>query len=175
MAALSWPVPVPLNQAFLRCAAEWLWRGPKESRLDRPRILLADDHAGFAVLVARLVEAEFEVVQTFADGQAIVDGARSIAADLLLLDITMPGMSGIEAARQLSSAGSTAKIVFLTVHADQDYLRSALAAGALGYVVKDRLATDLIPALRAAMAGRQFVSPSLAGIVEPFNSSGVCS
>lgn len=143
--------------------------------MDRPRILLADDHAGFVALVARLVETEFEVVQTFADGQAIVDGARTIAADVLLLDITMPGMSGIEAARQLRNAGSSAKIVFLTVHADQDYLRSALAAGALGYVVKDRLATDLIPALWAAMAGRQFVSPSLASDVDAFDSSGACS
>jgi len=84
-------------------------------------------------------------------------------------------MSGIEAARQLRNAGSSAKIVFLTVHADQDYLRSALAAGALGYVVKDRLATDLIPALWAAMAGRQFVSPSLASDVDAFDSSGACS
>jgi len=149
--------------------------GPKEPRLDRPRILLADDHAEFAALVSRLVETEFELLQTFADGQAIVDGARTIAADVLLLDITMPGMSGIEAARQLRNADGAAKVVFLTVHADEDYLRSALAAGALGYVVKDRLATDLIPALWAAMAGRQFISPSLAGDVESFDSSGACS
>ena len=78
--------------------------------MDRPRILLADDHAGFAALVARLVETEFEIVQTFADGQAIVDGARTVVADVLLLDITMPGMSGIEAARQLRNADGAAKV-----------------------------------------------------------------
>ena len=134
------------------------------SRLDRPRILLADDHPEFVALVARLLESEFDVLQTFDHGQAIVDGAQALDADLLLMDISMPGTSGIEAARQLSRAGCAARVVFLTVHADQDYLRSALAAGALGYVVKDRLATDLIPALKAAAAGRRYISPSLAGV-----------
>ena len=141
--------------------------------MDRPRILLADDHAEFAALVARLVEGEFDVLQTFAEGQAIVDGARTAGADLLLLDITMPGISGIEAARQIRVADPAAKVVFLTVHADHDYLRSALAVGAVGYVLKNRLATDLIPALRAAMAGRRFVSPSLASDVESLDF-GVC-
>ena len=141
----------------------------------RPRILLADDHPEFLALVVQFVESEFEVLRKFEDGQAIVDSAQELDADLLLMDISMPGMSGIEAARQLTSADATAKVVFLTVHADQDYLRSALATGALGYVVKDRLATDLIPALRAAMAGRRFVSPPLAGDVEPYDSTGAFS
>jgi CHASE2 domain-containing sensor protein len=78
--------------------------------------------------------------------------------DIAVLDISMPGLTGIEAARQLVKLD--VKVVFLTVHDDPDYLRSALATGAIGYVMKDRLATDLVPALREALAGRQFVSPS---------------
>jgi len=74
----------------------------------------------------------------------------------------MPVVNGIEAARQLTASGARAKIVFLTVHADEDYVREAQAAGGLGYVVKSRLASDLAPALRAALAGRAFVSPSIA-------------
>jgi DNA-binding NarL/FixJ family response regulator len=143
--------------------------------LARPRILLADDHADFVALVVQLIESEFEVLHTFEDGQAIVDSARNFDADLLLMDISMPGISGIEAARQLRNLDAAAKVVFLTVHADPDYLRSALAAGALGYVVKDRLATDLIPALRAAMASRRFISPPLAGDLESGDSQGACS
>jgi DNA-binding NarL/FixJ family response regulator len=78
------------------------------------------------------------------------------------MDITMPGLSGIEAARRLRDVGCSAKVIFLTVHADADYLQSALATGAVGYVVKDRIATDLIPALKAAAAGGTFISPSVA-------------
>jgi DNA-binding NarL/FixJ family response regulator len=79
--------------------------------------------------------------------------------DLVVLDITLPGVSGIELARDLTATAAGPKIVFLTVHDDPDYAREALAAGALGYVVKSRLASDLIPALHAALDGRRFVSP----------------
>ena len=134
--------------------------------MERPRILLADDHAEFLAVVARLIEPEFEVIQTFDNGQSLVDSVKTLAPDLVLLDITMPGLSGIDAARQLQAAGSRPKVVFLTVNADPDYLRSALAAGALGYVVKDRLATDLVTALKEAVAGRRFISPSLVAGME---------
>jgi DNA-binding NarL/FixJ family response regulator len=129
--------------------------------LERARILLADDHAEFLALAAGLVEPEFEVVKTFEDARGIVDEAATLDPDLVILDISMPGLSGIEAALQLKAAGRKAKVVFLTVHEDPDYLRSALATGALGFVVKRRLALDLIPALRSALAGRRFVSASM--------------
>ena len=76
--------------------------------------------------------------------------------------MTMPVMNGIEAARHLHAAGSPVKVVFLSVHDDPDYVRAALAAGALGYVVKCRMASDLLPALREVSAGRSFVSPGIA-------------
>jgi DNA-binding NarL/FixJ family response regulator len=129
---------------------------------ERARIFLADDHADFLAIVGRLIETEFDVIQTFKDGQAIVDAADTLDSDLLVMDISMPGLNGIEAAWQLRTAGCQARVVFLTVHKDQDYVRSALATGALGYVFKDRLALDLVPALREALAGRRFVSDSLA-------------
>jgi DNA-binding NarL/FixJ family response regulator len=133
----------------------------KEEPLERARILLADDNPEFLLLAAGLIESEFNVLKTFANGQAVVDEFAALTPDLVVLDISMPGLNGIETAHKLRAAKSNAKIVFLTVHKDLDYLRSALATGALGYVAKDRLATDLIPAMRAALAGHRFVSCSL--------------
>jgi DNA-binding NarL/FixJ family response regulator len=129
--------------------------------LERPRILLADDHVEFLAMVTRLVDGEFEVVHTFQDGLTLVRSAETLDADLLVMDISMPGLNGIDAARQLRAAGCQTKVVFLTVHEDQDYLRSAMATGAFGYVIKSRLATDLVPALREALADHRFVSGSL--------------
>jgi DNA-binding NarL/FixJ family response regulator len=129
--------------------------------LNRARVLLADDHQDFLAVAVRLLAAEFEVVKTVGDGQTLLDEAARLEPDVLVLDISMPVLNGIEAARQLKAAGSRAKLVFLTVHGDPDYVRAALAAGAQGYVAKSRLASDLRLALREALAGRSFVSPSL--------------
>ena len=109
----------------------------------------------------RLLEPDFEVIGTVRDGRAAIEAAVRLAPDLLVLDLSMPVMGGIEAARCLRAAGSRARVVFLTVHGDPDYARAALTTGALGYVVKCRLASDLVPALRRALAGGTFVSPSI--------------
>jgi DNA-binding NarL/FixJ family response regulator len=129
--------------------------------LNRARVLLADDHASFRALAAQLLEPEFEVVRSVGDGQTAIDAAATLEPDLLVLDISMHVLNGIEAARQLKAAGSKTKVVFLTVHKDPDYVRAALASGALGYVAKCRLVSDLLFALREAGAGRSFVSPSI--------------
>ena len=129
--------------------------------MERARIVLVDDHADFLALAARLIEVEFEVIKTLNNARAVVDEVAALDPDLVVMDITMPGLNGIEAAWQLKAAGCHAKIVFVTVHNDQDYVRSALSTGALGYVVKDRLASDLISAMREALAGRRFVSSTL--------------
>ena len=94
---------------------------------------------------SQLLEPEFEVVTTVRDGRAALEEAARLDPDMLILDISMSGMDGIEAARHLRAAGSRAKIVFLTVHGDPDFVRAGLAAGATGYVVKSRLASDLLP------------------------------
>jgi DNA-binding NarL/FixJ family response regulator len=129
--------------------------------LKRARLLLADDHEEFLAVEARLLEPEFEVIATARDGQAALEETARLGPDALILDISMPVLGGFEAARLLRAAGSCVKIVFLTVHGDPDYVRAGLAVGVSGYVVKSRLASDLVPALRAALAGQTFVSPSI--------------
>jgi DNA-binding NarL/FixJ family response regulator len=130
--------------------------------LNRVRVLLADDHEDFLAIEARLLEPEFDVIQTVGDGQASLEGTARLKPDILVLDVTMPVMNGIEAAHHLHAAGSLVKVVFVSVHDDPDYVRAAIAVGALGYVVKCRIASDLLPALREASAGRPFVSPCIA-------------
>jgi DNA-binding NarL/FixJ family response regulator len=127
--------------------------------LERARILLADDHGDFLTAVTGVLNPHYEVVGAVSDGQAALNAAKLLGPDVLVLDISMPNMTGIETARQIKVAGSVAKIVFLTVHEDDDYVRGAFEAGAQAYVVKSRLVTDLPLALLEVLAGRTFVSP----------------
>jgi DNA-binding NarL/FixJ family response regulator len=124
-------------------------------------VLLADDQPEFRVVATRLLEPEFEVVKAVGDGQEVLDESPEFDLDLVVLDISMPVIDGIEAARRLRSAGCQAKIVFLTVHRDPEYVQAGFAAGARGYVIKNRLVSDLPLALREVLAGRSFVSPSI--------------
>ena len=125
----------------------------------RARILLADDHKDIREKVMQQLDPEFEVVGAVEDGNALLKAASQMKPDVCVVDISMPIMSGIEAATQMKASGSRVKIVFLTVHEDPDFLQAALDAGALGYVIKSRVVTDLSPAIRAALADRLFVSP----------------
>jgi len=130
--------------------------------LGRARILLADDHQEFLGVVARHLAPHFDVVRTVANGKEMLDEAARLEPDVVVLDISMPVLNGIEAARRLKATGSRAKVVFLTVHADQDFVRAALGAGAVGYVLKSELASDLLTCLRQADAASPFVSPAIA-------------
>ena len=129
--------------------------------MDRASVLLADDHEDFLAAVVRHLEPHFEILRTVGNGQMLLDEATRLTPDVVVLDISMPVMNGIEAARRLKAAGSRAKIVFLTVHADPDYVRAALGSGAVGYVLKSELAADLLPCLREALRDHSFVSPSI--------------
>jgi DNA-binding NarL/FixJ family response regulator len=122
------------------------------------RVLLADDLSPLLHAIAKLLEGSFEVVGMVSDGQAALDATLALQPDLVILDISMPTMSGIEVARELKRRSNSAKIVFLTVHEDSDILATCLAAGGLGYVVKLLMETDLIPAMNNALAGREFIS-----------------
>lgn|SRR5512143_2896937 len=126
------------------------------------RILVAEDHAAMREKVVGTLEGEYSVVGAVGDGREMVDVESEIKPDAVVLDISMPTMNGIEAATALKQRASKAKIIFLTVHEEPEFLEAALAAGALGYVLKSRLASDLRLAVREAMAGRRFVSPCLA-------------
>lgn len=134
----------------------------KGETVPRARILLADDHKGMRDRVVRLLEPEFEVIGAVEDGSALLEAASQMRPDVCVIDISMPLIGGIEAATQLKDSNSTAKIIFLTVHDDPDFVQAALETGALGYVLKSRMASDLRSALKGVIAGRLFISPSCA-------------
>jgi DNA-binding NarL/FixJ family response regulator len=116
--------------------------------------------------VVYLLGDEFEILDVCEDGVAILNAALRLNPDLCLLDISMPVLNGIEVAKELKQHGSTSKIIFLTIHEDPDFVQAALNTGASGYVVKSRIASDLLIAVRAVLAGGTFVSPQLS-----FNSN----
>jgi DNA-binding NarL/FixJ family response regulator len=121
----------------------------------RKRVLVVDD---LNPVVTALLRESFDVVDMVSDGRAALESTVKLSPDLIVLAVSMPGMSGIEVAQELKRRGNNAKIVFLTVHEDSDILARALAAGGLGYVAKVLMDADLIPAINAAFAGRVFVS-----------------
>jgi DNA-binding NarL/FixJ family response regulator len=130
--------------------------------LIRSRILLADDHAALLQATAVLLKPHFDVVGTVANGAALIEEALRLRPDIIVVDITMPGLSGIDAARQLRKRASSAKIVFLTVHSEQQFIGTCMAEGALGYVLKSHMKAHLIPAIRAAIEGRSYICPFVA-------------
>jgi DNA-binding NarL/FixJ family response regulator len=122
------------------------------------RVLVADDLAPVLSTVAALLQGSFDVVGMVSDGKGALDGILDLEPDLVVLDISMPGMTGLEVATELKSRSSRTKIVFLTVHQDSEIMAACLAAGGLGYVLKELMNSDLIPAMNEALAGRLFVS-----------------
>jgi DNA-binding NarL/FixJ family response regulator len=121
-------------------------------------VVLADDHPEMVAKVRRTIGEEFEIVGTVADGNQAVNAVLTLDPDVLVLDISMPIMDGISAAKQLQAANCRAKIVFLTIHNDRDYVAAATSAGALGYVTKGRLSYDLAIAIHEVLRGHSFVS-----------------
>jgi DNA-binding NarL/FixJ family response regulator len=129
-----------------------------ELSMTHKRVLVADDLTPVLSAVGALLRGSFDVVGMVSDGPAALQAAQALDPDLAVLDISMPGMSGIDVARELKRLANRAKIVFLTVHEDSDILATCLEAGGLGYVLKLFMDTDLIPAMNEALAGRVFVS-----------------
>jgi DNA-binding NarL/FixJ family response regulator len=125
----------------------------------RPRVLLADDHPAMLEVTAAALAGECCVVGSVGDGHELLAEAERLHPDLIVLDITMPRLDGIKAARHLRRSHRPARLVFLTVHEDADFARATLDAGGLGYVVRARLVSDLLPAIRAALADCRFISP----------------
>jgi DNA-binding NarL/FixJ family response regulator len=128
--------------------------------LSKIRVLLADDNIQVLEYVRDFLSTNCcEVVGAVTDGQAAVVAAAQLLPDVVVLDLSMPVLNGIEAAKRMLEANPSTRIVFLTVEKDPDTCRAALEAGACGYALKPRLATDLIPAINLAKDGRRFVSP----------------
>ena len=134
----------------------------RQGRAASTRVLLADDNNEIVDYVSEiLLNAEYDVIGAVTNGQDVVTETERDPPDVLILDISMGQVSGIELARLLQERGFFGKIVFLTVHEDQDFLRAAIAAGGSAYVVKSGLDSDLLPAIQSVLRGRLFVSPSM--------------
>ena len=128
--------------------------------MSKIRVLLADDNGQMLQYISEFLSVDgCEVVGTVRNGQAVLDAAMKLRPDVVVLDISMPILNGIQAAKRLRQTDSEAKVVFLTVERDPEICFAALEAGGLGYVLKPRLGADLIPAIEHARLGRRFVSP----------------
>src|SRR5216684_3771719 len=125
----------------------------------RARLLLADDHTLLLEGIRLMLEPEFELVGSVEDGQALLTAAKALKPDVILLDISMPVLNGIDAAHQLHKILPSAKLIFLTMHADADYVTEAFRAGAAGYLLKRSAASELLTAIREVLNGNHYVSP----------------
>jgi DNA-binding NarL/FixJ family response regulator len=128
--------------------------------MEKVRVLLADNHEAILAQVRAVLGEEFEVVGAVKNGLEALAEVRRLDPDVLVIDISMPILDGLEAASQLSSERRT-KIIFLTVHEDEDFIAAAFSAGASAYVIKSDVTTDLIPAIREALDGRTYISKSI--------------
>jgi DNA-binding NarL/FixJ family response regulator len=146
-------------------AAQLCERRPALERLFVPdvTILLADDNSAVLDHVSKMLKKEtaYRVLASLNDGSAVVKEYLRLRPDIIILDISLGELSGIDIARRLRDSGSTAKVIFLTVHEDRDYVNAAIGAGGSAYVIKSRLNLDLLRAIKAVLANRLFVSSSL--------------
>ena len=125
----------------------------------RPRILIADDHSMILAGLRKLVEADGDVVGAVEDGRALVEEAQRLRPDVILLDISMPLLNGLDAARQLTKLVPDSKLIFLTMHATPTYATEAFKAGASGYLIKRSAASELKQAIHAVMRGQHYMTP----------------
>lgn len=129
--------------------------------MKKPRVLMADDHSLVLAGLRKLVEAECEVVGAVEDGRALVEAAQKLRPDLILLDISMPLLNGLEAARQLRILVPESKLIFLTMHASPTYATEAFQVGASGYLLKRSAASELSLAIRSVLQGQHYLTPLL--------------
>src|SRR6516225_8773575 len=129
----------------------------------RPRVLLADDHCVVAEGLRGLLNPHFDVVGIVSDGRELLTAAEKLDPDVVVLDISMPSLNGIDAARQMQAANFRAKMVFLTMHREVAYAARALEAGASAFVLKHSAASELVTAIREALKGGTYITPLVAG------------
>lgn len=129
--------------------------------MSRIRILLADDHETILERVSLLLGEDFEIVGRVTNGLMAVEEVERLDPDVLVMDISMPNLNGLQAAARLQKCKCRTRVVILTVHEDQDFVAAALSAGASGYVTKENVTTDLIPAIHEALRGGTYISQSI--------------
>lgn len=127
--------------------------------MSKPRILLADDHALVLEGYHRLLEGAYDLVGTVTDGRALVEAAKRLHPDVVILDVSMPELNGVDAAAQIRKLDPKTKIIVVTMHADRDYVRSAFEAGASAYVLKRSAVDELEQAIRAVLSGHSYITP----------------
>jgi DNA-binding NarL/FixJ family response regulator len=132
------------------------------STADRPRVLLAEDHTLVREGMRQLLAEEFEVVDAVEDGRALLLAAERLRPDVIILDISMPKLNGLDAARQLVRLCPASRLLFVTIHADPAYVQAAFEAGGHGYVVKSEAAAQVVAAVRTVMAGQRYLAPTTA-------------
>lgn len=133
--------------------------------MNRPRVLLADDHRMVAEGLKSLLSPEFELVGVVEDGLALIDAAKKLRPDVIVADITMPRLNGLDALAQVKREVPRTRVIFLTMHQDVAYARRALDAGASGFVLKHSAPAELVAAIRAALEGKIYLAPALASDV----------
>jgi DNA-binding NarL/FixJ family response regulator len=131
----------------------------------RPRVLLADDHLLVAEALTSLLTPEFDLVGVVEDGRQMVEAAGRLRPDVIVADIAMPHLNGIDALTKLRERGDHVPVVFLTMHRDATFARRAIEAGASGFVLKHSASSELVIALHAALEGKTYLTPQLAGEV----------
>jgi DNA-binding NarL/FixJ family response regulator len=134
----------------------------------RPRVLIADDHTLVAEACVKILEPEFEVIGTFADGQALLAAVPELKPDVIVLDVGMPLMNGLEAGKRIKKLLRAVRIVYLTMNTDVGIAAEAFRGGASGYLLKSSAAAELVTAVRDVLKGKQYVSPLVANDVEAF-------
>ena len=139
--------------------------------MNRPRVLIVDDHSELLRHATKLLESSFEIVGTAENGRELISKTTELHPDVVVTDISMPQLDGIHAVSQLHAAGCDTRFVFLTVHVESEFIKACQQSGALGYVVKRRMRTDLVPAVNEALCGRPFVSPGLSVGADSLNVS----
>ncbi len=137
--------------------------------MKRSRVLLADDHVLILEGLRKILEPFHEVVGAVSDGRSLVDAALRLKPDLIVLDVTMPLLTGVDAARQIHKRLPRTKLLFLTVHANPAYLREAWSAGASGYILKSSTREQILDAVTKALAGQTYISPGI--VAEDFDLS----
>lgn len=130
--------------------------------MTKPRLLLADDHSLVIEGIRRILEDHFDVVGAVEDGRALVEAAATLRPELVLLDISMPLLNGIDAARRLKQQHPEIKIIFVTMHADRAYVNEAFKAGASGYLLKRSAGAELLQAIESVLGGNSYVTPLIA-------------
>jgi len=134
----------------------------------RPRVLVADDHTFVAEACVKLLEPEFEVVGTVADGQALLAAVPELKPDVIILDVGMPLLNGLEAGKRIKKAVRAVRIVYLTMNTDKGIAAEAFRGGASGYLLKTSASAELVTAVREVLKGKKYLSPLVTTDVEGF-------